>query len=130
MLETKDGIPSLEWIASQIPPRITTEEARIAVATLERLGLLVRGENGGLLRGEPSLTTGHEVRSVVVPAYHRQMIERAGAAVDFGAPEERDIRALTVCVRTGSLVALEDRIHRFRGDARALRHRERARARL
>jgi uncharacterized protein (TIGR02147 family) len=103
-----------KWIASQILPKITAEEARTALGTLERLGLLVRDPSGRLLRGEPSLTTGHEVRSVVVPAYHRQMIERAGVAVDNVPPEERDISALTVCVRASTLADLKERIHRFR----------------
>jgi uncharacterized protein (TIGR02147 family) len=103
-----------KWIASQILPKITTEQARAAVATLEQLGLLVR-DQGRLVRGEPSLTTGHEVRSpVVIRAYHRQMVERAGAAIDSVPPEERDVSALTVCVRAASLSDLKERIHRFR----------------
>src|SRR6185295_16804809 len=92
---------------------ITTEQAKGALVTLEQLGLLVR-QGGRLVRGDPSLTTGHEVRSVVIPAYHRQLIERAGAAVDQVPPEQRDISALTVCVRASSLADLKDRIHRFR----------------
>lgn len=102
------------WIAAQILPRITPDQARGALATLEQLGLLVRDAQGALVRGDPSLTTGHEVRSVVIPAYHRQMIERAGHAVDNVPPEERDISALTVCVRAASLADLKDRVHRFR----------------
>lgn len=101
------------WIAGQILPRITAEQARAALGTLEQLGLLVRSE-GRLVRGDPSLTTGHEVRSVVIPAYHRQMIERAGNAVDAVPPEQRDISALTVCIRESSLPELKERIHRFR----------------
>lgn len=102
------------WIAGQILPKISADEARGALATLEQLGLLIRNEEGKLVRGDPSLTTGHEVRSVVVPAYHRQMIERAGNAVDTVPPEERDISALTVCVGESALADLKDRIHRFR----------------
>lgn len=103
-----------KWIAGQILPKVTEAQARAALATLEQLGLLVRGEDGKLVRGEPSLTTGHEVRSVVVPAYHRQMIERAAASIETVPPEERDISALTVCVRQSSLADLKERIHRFR----------------
>jgi uncharacterized protein (TIGR02147 family) len=102
------------WIAAQILPRITADDARAALATLEQLGLLVRDERGRLVRGDPSLTTGHEVRSVVIPAYHRQMIERAAGAVDTVPPEQRDISALTVCVRESSIADLKERIHRFR----------------
>ncbi len=103
-----------KWVAAQILPQISAEQAAAALASLQQLGLLVRDEKGKLVRGDPSLTTGHEVRSVVVPAYHRQMIERAGAAVDSVPPEERDISALTVCVKESTLSDLKERIRRFR----------------
>src|SRR5262249_40376516 len=92
-----------KWIAAQILPAVSADDVRRALATLEQLGLLVRDDRGRLVRGDPSLTTGHEVRSLVIPAYHRQMIERAGSSVDAVPPEERDISALTVCVRIASL---------------------------
>lgn len=102
------------WIAGQIVPRITPKQAKTALGTLEKLGLLVREASGKLVRGEPSLTTGHEVRSVVIPAYHLQMIERAAKAVVSFSPDERDVSALTVCIQTKTLAELKTRIHRFR----------------
>jgi uncharacterized protein (TIGR02147 family) len=102
------------WIAKQLTPKITVSQARSALRTLQELGLLVSDESGRLVRGETSLTTGHEVRSVVIPAYHRQMIERAGDAIDKVPPEERDVSALTVCIQASSLADLKHRIHRFR----------------
>jgi uncharacterized protein (TIGR02147 family) len=102
-----------KWIGKQLYPTITTGQAKAALKTLEELGLLIR-EGGKLVRGEPSLTTGHEVRSVVIPAYHRMMIERAAWAVDAVPPDERDVSAQTVCIRGSSLADLKDRIHRFR----------------
>jgi len=103
-----------KWVARQLLPAITTRQAKAALKTLEELGLLVRDEKERLVRGEPSLTTGHEVRSVVIPAYHRQMIERAAWAVDNVSADERDMSAQTVCVRGSSLADLKERIHRFR----------------
>jgi uncharacterized protein (TIGR02147 family) len=102
------------WIVSQIRPAIEPRQAKAALATLEKLGLLVRGAAGTLARGEASLTTGHEVRSVVVPAYHLQMIEQAAKAVERVVPEERDVSALTVCIKESTLADLKARIHRFR----------------
>ncbi len=113
-----------KWIARRILPPIAAREAKAALATLEQLGLLVADGSGRLVRGEPSLTTGHEVRSVVIPAYHRQMIERAGNAVDAVPPEQRDVSALTVCVREGTLPDLKARIRRFREEMLELCDRE------
>jgi uncharacterized protein (TIGR02147 family) len=113
-----------KWIASRIQPTITASAAKAALATLEQLGLLVAGPGGKLVRGEPSLTTGHEVRSVVVPAYHRQMIERAGHAVDNVPPDQRDVSALTVCISESRLPELKARIRRFREEMMDLCDRE------
>lgn len=109
-----DFDPDPAWVAAQIVPKISTKQARAALVTLENLGLLVKDERGRLVRGDASLTTGHEVRSVVVPAYHLQMIERAGAAVEAFVPEERDVSALTVCIKESSLLDLKAKIRRFR----------------
>lgn len=102
------------WVAGQLLPTITTRQARAALATLRKLGLLVEDVSGQLVRGDTSLTTGHEVRSIVVPAYHRQMIECAASSLESVPPEERDVSALTVCIKASSLPQLKERIHRFR----------------
>lgn len=102
------------WIAKQLLPSITVQQARAALKALRTLGLLVENEEGRLVRGETTLATSHEVRSLVIPAYHRQMIERAAAAVDDVPPEERDISAVTVCIKSTSLPQLKERLRRFR----------------
>jgi uncharacterized protein (TIGR02147 family) len=102
------------WIAGQLLPKINVRQARAALSTLRQLGLLVEDEQGRLVRGDTSLTTGHEVRSIVIPAYHRQMIEQAAAAIGSVAPDERDVSALTVCIKSATLDDLKQRIRRFR----------------
>lgn len=109
-----DFVEDPRWIAKQLMPPITTQQARAAVGTLTELGLLVADASGRLVRGDTSLTTGHEVRSIVIPAYHRQMIERAADSLERVAPEERDVSALTMCIKCSSLADLKQRVHRFR----------------
>ncbi len=110
----EDFVEDPAWIASQLLPAIEAREARAALKTLEKLGLLVRDAEGRLVRGEASLTTGHEVRHVVVPAYHLQMIERAAKAVETVEPDHRDVSSLTVCIRGATLPDLKAKIRRFR----------------
>jgi len=109
-----DFIDDPRWIAGQLLPKITVAQARSALRTLTELGLLVEDASGRLVRGEPSLTTGHEVRSILVPAYHRQMIERAASSIETVPRDERDVSALTVCIRASSVADLKERVHRFR----------------
>ncbi len=109
-----DFVDDPAWIASQIEPPIEVRQAKAALETLVKLGLLVRTTSGKVERGDASLTTGHEVRSVVIPAYHLQMIEQAAKSVERVSPEQRDVSALTVCIKESSLADLKAKIHRFR----------------
>jgi uncharacterized protein (TIGR02147 family) len=42
------------------------------------------------------------------------MIERAGASVTQVPPDERDVSALTVCIREETLADVKSRVRRFR----------------
>ena len=80
------------WIAAQLRPRITPTEAAEAMKLLLSLGLLVRDpDTGRVLRGDPTLTTEHEVRSLGAAAFHRQMLERAAQSMETVPRELRDL---------------------------------------
>ena len=103
------------WIASQVRPRISPTEAAEAMRLLLALGLLVRDANSGrILRGEPTLTTEHEVRSLGAAAFHRQMIERAAESLETVPAALRDLAALTVCISPQTAARVKERIHQFR----------------
>lgn len=103
------------WISSQLVPRIPVEFVTEALEVLQELGYVVRdAESGRLTRGTPSLTTGHEVRSLAVANYHRQMMARAADAIEKVDRELRDISALTVCVPMDLVPELKQRIQGFR----------------
>ena len=69
---------------------------------------------GRVVRGEPTLTTEHEVRSLGAAAFHRQMLERAAGSIDTIPRELRDLAALTVCVSSQTAALVKQRIHQFR----------------
>jgi uncharacterized protein (TIGR02147 family) len=103
------------WIAAQLRPRISASEAAEAMKLLLSLGLLVRQpQSGRIVRGEPTLTTEHEVRSLGAAAFHRQMLERAAGSIDSVPRELRDLAALTVCVSQETATLVKQRIHQFR----------------
>ncbi len=109
-----DFVEDPEWVAKELHPQITTSQARAALKLLFELGLLIRGVDGRIARGEPALDTGHEVTSRAVVNYHRQMLERASDALESVPGKERDVLALTVCIRADSVAELKRRIHEFR----------------
>jgi len=103
------------WIAGQLRPSISPAEAAEAMKLLLSLGLLVRDpKTGRVQRGEPTLTTEHEVRSLGAAAFHRQMLERAAGSIESVPRELRDLAALTVCVSPETVALVKQRIHKFR----------------
>ena len=103
------------WIAAQLRPRITPTEAAEAMKLLLSLGLLVRDQKTGrVVRGDPTLTTEHEVRSLGAAAFHRQMLERAAHSLETVPPALRDLAALTVCVSPETAALVKQKIHQFR----------------
>lgn len=103
------------WIAGQLRPKVSPAEAAETMKLLLSLGLLVRdAKTGRVARGEPTLTTEHEVRSLGAAAFHRQMLERAAQSIESVPRELRDLAALTVCVSPQTVALVKQRIHQFR----------------
>jgi uncharacterized protein (TIGR02147 family) len=104
------------WIALQLEPPIATQEAKQALSTLEKLGLLHRDESGKLEQTDTLVTTGPGPLGHHIFNYHRTMLERAAVALDRTPREERDISTLTVCVSHDKLLELKQRLRDFRRD--------------
>jgi uncharacterized protein (TIGR02147 family) len=114
MAARKDFVEDPAWIAKELVPPIKQGQAKEALEVLLDLGYLERDEEGKVHRGNPSLTTGHEVMALGARAYHRQMLERAAESIELVDRNSRDISALTVCIEGATVADLKDRIHRFR----------------
>jgi uncharacterized protein (TIGR02147 family) len=102
------------WIAALLWPSISPADALEALKTLLSLGLLVENADGRVRQGDVLVSTGPEVRSVVVANYHRAMLERASASIDAVPPDQRDISSLTLCLGADGLRRLKERVQRFR----------------
>lgn len=102
------------WIAAQLLPSITAAEAASALQLLLELGLVVRDATGRVRRGEPTLTTGHEVRNLAAGNYHRQMLERASESIERIPRERRELGATTICVNPDTVAEIKQLIQEFR----------------
>lgn len=103
-----------EWIAERLTPSVDRETVRESLELLFDMELLVREEDGSITRGDPAWTTGHEVGSLAVGNFHRQMLERAADSIEAFDSELRDVSALTVCVDRDLVEEFKERIHEFR----------------
>lgn len=98
------------WIAKTLQPNITPAQARKALTLLKKLSM-VRYNNDGLLKlNDQIITTGNEVRSNAIRAFHRQMIDLAGQSIDTIKPENREISSITASCSATCFTKLKARI--------------------
>ncbi|MEN0068138.1 MAG: TIGR02147 family protein [Myxococcota bacterium] len=100
------------WVADQLRPRITVAQARKALDMLVRLGLLIEQENT-LAPVDASVTTAPVVSRLAVANYHRDVLARAGEAIDRFPRTERHLIAITVGVPDSLVSVLKDEANRF-----------------
>jgi uncharacterized protein (TIGR02147 family) len=103
-----------KWIAGALEPKIGEREASVALATLIKLGLLVRDDEGQLRQAQALVTTGPGPLGHQIFAYHHGMIALAQRALDHLPREERDISSLTLSVAETSLPLIKRKLAELR----------------
>lgn len=105
---------SPEQIASLLRPSITANEAQAAMNLLVRLKLIRKNKEDIWEPAHPDISTGPEVKSLVVTNFHREMLKLATASIDNIPALERDISALTLSINRERFPELKSRIIAFR----------------
>lgn len=109
-----------KWIARQLNPPITTQEAKKGLELLENLGLIQRDVSGKLVQTDQFISTGDEVTSASVSQFHREMITKGAEAVDRFPKVERDISCLTMGLSEKGAQEVKELIQRFRKELMAI----------
>jgi uncharacterized protein (TIGR02147 family) len=101
-------------LAQMIEPAITVDEARRAIETLKRLGLITRDAQGRYLRVDTVLASGPEAPALAVQTFLNQAMDLAKAALDRIPREERLLAATTVSVSKGTFEEIREEVRNFR----------------
>ncbi len=112
------------WIAAQIRPVITVDNAASALSFLEAGGFLVRRGDGSLEKAEPTLaahgSSGDPVFSALIRSFHLAMMDRAKAAVSDMTVDERLITNTTLSLTREGYAAALERVERLRQELLSL----------
>ena len=101
-------------IADKLAFETKTEEVKKALALLQKVGLLKKGQDG-FEQAAKSITTGNlEVASLSVREMHRQMGELAVRALDEIPVKDRDISGLTLGISENAFYRISKEIADFR----------------
>lgn len=102
-----------KWIARRLRPNISLREAEAALKVLVELNLLPMDETG--TTADPLVSTGDDQPlGHHISTYHRKMMERAAAALDDVAREDREIAALTLAVSPAQAARMKRQLYEFR----------------
>jgi uncharacterized protein (TIGR02147 family) len=101
-------------LARSCLPRITSQQAVNAVAYLLKAGFLQKNTDGDYIRTVPVISSGDEVKSVVLRNYHRQTLTQSIEALDTVGLENRDISSLTLSVSRKTFQAMKKELQDFR----------------
>lgn len=103
-----------EEIAAKLNPPVKVKEVEQALSQLQALGLIRKDENGCWRQTDTLLSTGAEVKSLLVSNFHREMIRLAEQSISRFPSSERDITALTLSLDSHRLSELKQKIYDFR----------------
>jgi uncharacterized protein (TIGR02147 family) len=107
----KDDFHSL---AVSLHPKIKNKEARAAIQTLEKIGLIARGEDGFYRPIESQITTGDLWESELIKNLQIQFAEMGKNAVVTIPKQKRDISNLTFCASEETMRRISDEIAALR----------------
>ncbi|MDO8493846.1 MAG: TIGR02147 family protein, partial [Deltaproteobacteria bacterium] len=107
-----DGTP--EWIAKIISPEITPAQAAKSLELLEKLGFIQRAPANRWKQTASVISTGPELRSIVVHNYHKKMLDLTKSRMDELSASERDTSAMTLGIKQEKLGEIKEKINRFR----------------
>ena len=110
----RPGRPDFGLLGRCLIPAISPAKRRKACRLLEKLGLIMQGEDGRYVHKNAVISTGDEVASLNVVNYHKQVSRLAEAAHDRSSREERDISALTLGISEEDFAVIKARIQAFR----------------
>jgi uncharacterized protein (TIGR02147 family) len=101
-------------LAVTLRPKIKSREAREAISTLEKIGLVKRGDDGCYRPEEVLVTTGEAWESELIRNLQMQLIDMGKNAMVTVPKRERDISNLTFCASEGTMRRIADEIAALR----------------
>jgi uncharacterized protein (TIGR02147 family) len=101
-------------IAKLLSPRVTLDEVRQALSTLEEVGLLTRKGNGAYTVKERFITSGIDLPQVVVNRVLMQFMDLARLSIDLFSRQERSLSTLTFSVSEKGFGKIREKLDQYR----------------
>jgi len=108
------GDRSAGQMADMLVPKISRQACVAALELLEQLGLIKKDAQGAWQPEHGDITTGPEIRSLVIANYHREMLKLATESLERFPAGQRDISSLSLGIRRDRMDEFKQRLRDFR----------------
>lgn len=108
-----------EELARLVQPSITPEQARQAIAVLERVGLIRKGEGGAYQITDRHITSGF-AESPAAGNYIRNSLEMAKQSLDNVPRNERELSSITISISKDGYDEITKELQDFRNRIRSI----------
>jgi uncharacterized protein (TIGR02147 family) len=102
------------WLAKKVFPAITTKQAKMSVALIEKLGLIEKKKDGFYKLTNSNITTGSEITALAALHFHKAAAHLVEHALDTLPREKRNITGLTLGISETMYKKICDEIQAFR----------------
>lgn len=106
-------VGNYEELAKMVQPSISPEQAREAVAILEKLGMVEKNEDGSYSL-KNKLVSLHYPQSPAVGNYYLNSLELAKKALDTGDKKERELSTVTMSISEEGYAAITEELKECR----------------
>ncbi len=103
-------------IASMMIPVLTIDEARSSVELLQRLGMVIKNENGVYIVTDTYISTNEKWSTKAIHEYQLHNINLSQTALNTLPKNERDISTVTFTINRSRMDELREKLQTFRED--------------
>lgn len=116
LITSKHYLGNAEQLASVIHPQVSIKEIEKSISLLEKLGFIKKEEAQKYTLCQSVVTTGPEVKSVVLMNYHKDFLNLTHNQIENVPSELRDISTLTLGIEKSMISEIKKRIQNFRNE--------------
>lgn len=116
LVMAKDFDGTAEWLAQNIRPEITGQQAEKSLELLAGLGFIRKAKDGKWQQETPLISTGPESASHILLKYHQNLLRLNVEMLEEIPCDQRDISSLTLGIVKERVPQLKKKIQEFRQD--------------
>jgi uncharacterized protein (TIGR02147 family) len=104
------------WIAQQVSPPITPQEARAALEELEKMKLIKRDKSGRLVQDKSHLETPNALVLSSLANTHKKLIQLGAESIDRVNRENREIIGISFSMPLSLIPQIKEMVQEFRNN--------------